>query len=272
MITGATRVAGVIGDPVRHSLSPVLHNAAYAALGLDWVFAAFEVRENEAAAALDAARALGFVGLSVTMPHKTAVAGLCDDLTAAASTLRSVNTVTFGSEGRAAGDSTDGAGFLRSLVDAGVDASGRSVLVLGGGGAARAVAYALGECGANVVVSARRAAAASEAATPAKGLAVPWDDRENAAASADIVVNATSVGMAGDAALPIPAEALATVHAVVDLVYEPRETPFLAAARARGVQAIGGIGMLLHQAARQIEIWSGEAAPIEAMRAAVSSR
>jgi len=183
-----------------------------------------------------------------------------------------VNTVTFGSEGRAAGDSTDGAGFLRSLVDAGVDASGRSVLVLGGGGAARAVAYALGECGANVVVSARRAAAASEAATPAKGLAVPWDDRENAAASADIVVNATSVGMAGDAALPIPAEALATVHAVVDLVYEPRETPFLAAARARGVQAIGGIGMLLHQAARQIEIWSGEAAPIEAMRAAVSSR
>jgi shikimate 5-dehydrogenase len=146
------------------------------------------------------------------------------------------------------------------------------VLVLGGGGAARAVAYALGECGAKVVVSARRAAAANEAAMLANGLAIAWDDRAYAAATADIVVNATSVGMAGDAALPIPAEALATARVVVDLVYEPQETALLAAARTQGVQAIGGIGMLLHQAARQIEIWSGRPAPIEAMRAAVSSR
>jgi len=135
VISAATRVAGVIGDPVRHSLSPRLHNAAYRALGLDWVYVAFEVADGEAAAALDAVRAFGLVVLSVTMPHKTAVAERCDELTPAAAALRSVNTVTPLDDGRLAGDSTDGAGFLRSLADAGVDSSGVTALVLGAGGA-----------------------------------------------------------------------------------------------------------------------------------------
>jgi len=269
VITGATRVVGVIGDPVRHSLSPRLHNAAYDALGLDWVFAAFEVPDGRAAAALDAARALGFVGLSVTMPHKTAIAELCDDLSLDASALRSVNTVTLLPGGRTARDSTDGAGFLRSLGDADVDVSGCSVLVLGGGGAARAVARALGSRGARVVVAARREAAASEAATLAHGDAIAWADRADAAAAAEVVVNATPVGMAGDVDLPIPSTALRSGHVVVDLVYEPLETPLLAAARALGAQAVGGLGMLVHQAALQVEIWSGRAAPIDAMRAAL---
>ena len=148
MITGATRVAGVIGDPVRHSLSPALHNAAYEALGLDWVFLAFEVPDGGASAALDAARALGFVGLAVTMPHKAAIASLCDERSAGADDLRSVNTVTFSAGGHATGESTDGDGFLRSLAAADVDVSGCSVLVLGAGGAARAVARALAVAGA----------------------------------------------------------------------------------------------------------------------------
>src|SRR5262249_23273666 len=162
----------VIGDPVRHSLSPRLHNAAYRALGLDWVFAAFEVPAGRAPAALEAARVFGFVGLSVTMPHKTAMAELCDDVTPDAAALRSVNTGVVGADGHCVGPSTDGPGFLRSLDDAGVDVSGRAVLVLGGGGAARAVARALGGACAHVQVAARRADAAAVAAGLAGGTAV----------------------------------------------------------------------------------------------------
>ncbi len=269
MITGATRVAGVIGDPVRHSLSPRLHNAAYGALGLDWVFTAFEVPDGEARAALEAARVFGFVGLSVTMPHKTAIAALCDDLAPGAAALRSVNTVTFATGGRSTGHSTDGDGFLRSLVEAGVEVRGCDALVLGGGGAARAVAHALMTAGAQVSVAARRAGAAAEAAALAAGAVVEWDDRAAAVSAARIVVNATPVGMGGDASLPIPTDAIGPELVVVDLVYEPLETPLLAAARSRGARGVSGLGMLVHQAALQVELWSGRPAPVEAMRAAV---
>jgi len=147
-ITGATRVAGVIGDPVRHSLSPVLHNAAYRELGLDWIYVAFEVPDGATRDALAAMRVLGLAGLSVTMPHKTAAAEACDALSADAAALRSVNTVSLGADGRLAGDSTDGEGFLRSLRDAGHDPGGATVVLLGAGGAARAVARAsAGLCG-----------------------------------------------------------------------------------------------------------------------------
>jgi shikimate dehydrogenase len=272
VITAATRVAGVIGDPVRHSLSPNLHNAAYRALGLDWVYVAFAVPDGAAGDALTAMRALGLAGLSVTMPHKTAVAGLCDTLSTAAAALQSVNTVTPEADGRLAGDSTDGAGFLRALADAGYGAAGRDALVLGGGGAARAVAFALAQQGARVTVAARRAPAAADAAALARGTAIDWADRAGVAAAADLVVNATPVGMAGDPALPVPAEVLGAEHVVVDLVYEPRETPLLSAARARGAQVVPGLGMLVHQAALQVERWTGCAAPIDAMRAAVEAR
>jgi len=270
VITGATRVAGVIGDPVRHSKSPALHNAAYRALGLDWVFCAFEVADGDAPAALDAARALGLVGLSVTMPHKAAAAARCDELTPNAAALRSVNTVTVLPDGKLAGDSTDGEGFLRSLAEAGVTVTDRNALVLGAGGAARAVVQALGSAGARVVVTARRADAAADAAELAGGSALDWTDRLSAAADADVVVNATPVGMAADPASPLPAAVLSPAHVVVDLVYEPLETRLLAAARERGARTVAGIGMLVHQAALQVERWSGRPAPIDAMRAAVS--
>jgi shikimate dehydrogenase len=269
VITAATRLAGVIGDPVRHSLSPNLHNAAYRALGLDWAYVAFAVPDGAAADALAAVRALGLVGLSVTMPHKTAVAALCDELSPAAAALRSVNTVTPGPDGCLVGDSTDGAGFVRALADAGVDPDGRSALLLGAGGAARAVALALAGAGARVTVAARRAQAADAAAVLADGTAIRWDDRADAAAAADLIVNATPLGMAGDPALPVPAAVLSAAHAVVDLVYEPRETPLLAAARAVGARVVPGLGMLVHQAAQQVELWTGRTAPIDAMRTAV---
>jgi shikimate dehydrogenase len=270
VITGATRVAGVIGDPVRHSLSPRLHNAAYTALGLDWVYVAFEVANGAAPAALDAVRTLGIAGLSVTMPHKAAVAEQCDELSPDAEALRSVNTVTPLADGRLAGDSTDGEGFLRSLADEHVDVAGCGALVLGGGGAARAVARALAGAGARVQVAARRPEAALDAAGLANGTAIGWSERVDAAIAADIVVNATPIGMAGDAALAVPAEALRATHAVIDLVYEPLVTPLLVAARAQGARTVSGLGMLVHQAALQVERWTGQPAPVDAMRAAVS--
>jgi len=269
VITGSTRVAGVIGDPVRHSLSPRLHNAAYAALGIDWVYVAFAVERGGARAALDAVRTLGLAGLSVTMPHKTEIAELCDVRSPAAEALRSVNTVTPLADGRLAGDSTDGEGFLRSLADEHVDVPGSAVLVLGGGGAARAVARALAGAGARVEVAARRPEAALEAAALADGRVIAWNARDGSAAAADIVVNATPIGMAGDAAIAVPAEALRAGQVVVDLVYDPLDTPLLAAARARGARPVSGLGMLVHQAALQVERWTGRPAPVAAMRAAV---
>ncbi len=279
MISATTRVAAVIGDPVRHSLSPRLHNAAYHALGLDWVFVAFEVPDGGTPAAIDAARALGLVGYAVTMPHKTASAALCDELSPAAAALHSVNTVTVLPDGRTAGDSTDGPGFLRALAEAGIEPAGRSVLLLGAGGAARAVAWSLGGAGARVVVAARQPPAASEAAALAGGTAIGWDDRNTCAATADVVVNATPLGMAGRAAAEGEASAadlfdegvLGPGHAVVDLVYHPMETALLATARERGAAAVSGLGMLVHQAALQVERWTGQPAPLAAMRAAVTA-
>ncbi|MFM8971836.1 MAG: shikimate dehydrogenase [Actinomycetota bacterium] len=267
MISARTRLAGVIGDPVRHSLSPVQHNAAYRELGLDWVYVAFEVRAGAAVPALAGLRALGIVGCSVTMPHKTAVAEACDELSPVAAALRSANTVTVVGD-RLVGDSTDGPGFLAALADAGVESAGRSVLICGAGGAARAVADALGRSGARVRVSARRPEAAAVAAGLAGGDTVPWSDRDRAASEVDIVVNATPLGMGADAGLVVAADAFGPDRVVVDLVYHPLETALLAAARERGATAVDGLGMLVHQAARQVRSWTGHEPPIAAMRAA----
>ena len=268
MITGATRLAGIIGDPVRHSLSPVLHNTAYEALGLDWVYLAFEVPNGRTDAALDALRAYDLVGLSVTMPHKAAAAAACDVLTDDADALHSANTVTRLDDGRLHGDSTDGKGFVRALVEAGHDPTGASVLVLGAGGAARPVILALARAGTEITVTARRPDAAHAAAALTGGATTPWAERDDAAAVADVVVNATPLGM-GDGRLPLSAGSLHTGQVVADLVYHPLATPLLDAARAAGAATVDGLGMLVHQAALQVERWSGRPAPVDAMRAAV---
>jgi shikimate dehydrogenase len=269
VIGAETRVAGIIGDPVRHSLSPLLHNTAYRELGLDWAYVAFEVPEPETGAALDALRALRLVGLSVTMPHKTAAAGLVDALTEDAAALHSVNTVTLGDDGSLHGDSTDGPGFVAALREAGHDPARAHVLVLGAGGAARPVALALARAGAAVDIAARRRDAAAEAAELAGGGAVAWDDRVAACGEADIVVNATPIGMDGNPASPVPSGALRAGTIVADLVYHPLETPLLAAAGRAGAATVDGLGMLVHQAALQVERWSGLEAPVDAMRNAV---
>jgi shikimate dehydrogenase len=262
-------VAGIIGDPVTHSLSPRIHNAAFAAAGLDWVYVAFPVPRGRAAAALDAMRSLGLAGLNVTMPHKTDVAAACDVLTDMASTLRSVNTVARLDDGALLGDSTDGDGFVRSLREVGVTVEGKHAIVLGAGGAARAVALALMTTGASVTLWARRDDRAADAAT-AVGVKAT-SDVDRGVAEADIVVNATPVGMDGEAP-PFDPSRLHQGQHVADLIYHPADTPLLAAARAAGANATNGLGMLVHQAALAFERWTGVAAPLDVMRAAASDR
>jgi shikimate dehydrogenase len=287
-LSAHTKVVGVIGDPVAHSLSPTLHNAAFEAVGLDWVYVAFPVPRGRGAAAVAAVSALGLVGLNVTMPHKEDVAAACDELTPDASALRSVNTVAASPGGRTLGDSTDGPGFLDAIAADGIEVCGQPVLVLGAGGAARAVVLALGRAGATVTVAARRPEAAEAASALAPGgAAVPLGALAAGAPSARtgtassvhpidpaafaVIVNATPLGMSGGDPLPVDPEALHGQQAVVDLVYHPADTPLLTAARAQGAQAVNGLGMLLHQAARSFTLWTGQPAPIDAMRAAVTA-
>jgi shikimate dehydrogenase len=267
-LNGETRVSGLIGDPVGHSRSPAILNAAFETAGLDWVYVAFRVSAGRGSDAVKAARALGLAGLTVTMPHKADAAWACDELTPEASALAAVNVVTVDPSGRLLGASTDGEGLVRSVRDEGLDPAGRRALVLGAGGAARAIVLALGNAGAEVTVAARRLSAADSAAgLVAGGRSVTLADLDPS--PFDLVVNATPLGMQGEPG-PVDADRLNPAQLVVDTVYHPMETPFLAAVRARGIPAANGLGMLVHQAALAFERWTGVDAPLDAMRAAAS--
>ena len=255
MISGATRLAAVIGSPVHHSLSPALHNAGFAATGADWVYAAFEVAAGCAGGALDAMRVLGLGGLSVTMPHKEDVARLVDELDPAAAVLCSVNTVLPIGDGRLRGYSTDGAGFVASLLANDVDVADRTVCVLGAGGAARAIVDALARAGAaSITVINRSRDRAEAAASLAAGVGVVG--RQQDVARCDVVVNATSIGM-GSRDMPCDPSMLRRDQVVADIVYHPRDTALLEAGRAVGAKTVEGLGMLVHQAVVQQQLWTG---------------
>jgi len=267
-ITGSTRIVGVIGDPVGHSRSPAMHNAAFDALELDWVYVAFPVRRGEGAAAVRAVATLGLAGLNITMPHKADAAAACHDLSSEAAALGAVNTVV-NTDGTLAGYSTDGDGFLRAVDDEGIAVAGQRAVVVGAGGAGRAITHALGRAGAHVTVAARRPDAARSAASLAPGGAAVALD-ELAVERFDIVVNATPIGMDGEPP-PFDTALLHDGQFVFDTVY-PVETPLLREARARGVRAAGGLGMLVHQGALSFSLWTGVEPPLEVMRAAASAR
>jgi len=275
-VSGYTRLAAIIGDPVRHSLSPAMHNAAFEAAGLDWLYVALLVERGAGARALDAIRVLGFEGLSVTMPHKAAAADACDEVRGDAARLHSVNCVSRGADGQLVGESTDGEGFLRSLLEEGHDPRGRGALVLGAGGAGRAVVLALAGAGANVRVAARRREAAAEVAALAPGIdVVDWEAVPDTARASDLIVNATPIGMAAGSAavegatLPFGPGHFGPGQVVADLVYQPRRTPLLEAAAASGAATVDGVGMLVHQGAIAFERWTGVAPSVEVMRSAV---
>jgi shikimate dehydrogenase len=263
-----------MGDPVAHSLSPLLHNTAFAELGLDWVSVGFAVPDGATAPALEGMRVLGMAGLSVTMPHKHEVARLVDERTAVAARLGAVNCVVRRGR-RLVGDNTDGAGLLAALAHgAGFDPADRRCLVVGAGGAARAAALALAEAGAaEVVVVNRTAGRAHEVVALVGGrcrVGSPDDARR-----AELVVQATPAGMAGTSAEHqdplVGAELLGPGQLALDLVYHPRTTRWLAAASARGAATQGGLGMLVHQAAAQLATWTGTPPPVGAMWAAADA-
>lgn len=268
---GTTRLVGVVGDPIRHSMSPLLHNTAFRELGLDWVSVAFEVPAGGGAAVVAALAALGIEGLSVTMPLKEEVAAAVDRCTPVAARLGAVNTL-LRRDGETVGDSTDGDGFVAALAEDGtLDPLGRRCLVVGAGGAARAVVDALARAGAaEVAVLGRtpdRVAAAVALAGAAGRVAVAAD-----VAGADLVVNATPLGMGSSGPragqLPVDAARLHAGQVVADLVYHPLHTPLLAAAADRGAHPVDGLGMLVHQAALAVARWTGVEAPVAAMTAA----
>ena len=252
-------------------MSPTLLNAAFVEAGLDWHFMALEVAEGQSGEALDAVRALGLAGLSVTMPHKAAVAAAVDHRTEQAEVLDAVNCVVVEGD-RLVGHNTDGDGFLDGLRhDTGFDPTGRSTVVLGAGGAARAVVLALARAGAAEVAVVNRTASRAEVAA---GLAGPvgrvvgFDELSDTVATADLVVNATSVGMTDDGALPVDPESVAVGAVAVDLIYHPPETAWLAALRGRGIEAHNGLSMLVFQAAHAFRLWTGSEAPVAVMDAA----
>lgn len=268
-ITARTRIAAVIGSPVRHSLSPAIHQAAFAAADLDWTFVAFEVAPGDGAAAVAAARTLGLGGLAVTTPHKEDVAAAVDEVDAAAAALGSVNTVVVRDDGTTFGASTDGDGFVDSLRAEGHDPADREVVVVGAGAAARSLVDALHRAGASELVIVNRSAPSAERAAA-------LSDRARVGSAADIaraqiVVNATSVGMGAGApadATPFDPELLHPDQVVADLVYHPLETALLRAARAVGATTVDGLGMLVHQAARQQLLWTGRAPDPVVLRSA----
>ena len=274
------RVAAVIGDPARHSRSPAIHNAAFAATGIDWVFTAFEVPAGGGAAALEAMRVLRLAGLSVTMPLKAEVAEAADLRDDEVEVLGAANCIVPLGDGRLRAANTDAAGFMAGLrADAGVEPEGLRVALLGAGGAARAVAWGLAAAGAadvaviNRTPSRAQAAAAIANAAGAAGQPGRVGSMDDIAA-ADVVVNATSVGMGTDAAhpgrnvMPCDPALLRPGQVAVDLVYEPLETAWLDALRRQGVEAHNGLSMLAYQAAAAFELWTGIEAPVDVMRQA----
>lgn len=268
------RLAALIGSPVEHSLSPTIHQAAFDAAGVDWAYVAFDVADGAAADAVAAMRLLGIAGLSVTMPHKRAAYDAVDRLEPAARALQSVNTVSWDGD-ELVGSSTDGAGFVASLVECGIDVSDCRVAVIGAGGAARSVIDALGRAGSpDITVLNRTREHAERAATLAATASVGI---VSDITRADLVVNATSVGM-GIEPTDATADDLACdpdlLHAdqvVADLVYHPLQTAWLDAASAVGAHTVDGLGMLIHQAALQQQRWLGTEPDVAAMRAAAEA-
>jgi shikimate dehydrogenase len=273
-----TALAGVIGHPVDHSLSPILHNAAFSALGVDWAYVAFEVPPALFEAAMMGAAALGLRGLSVTMPHKNAAARLANRRSANARRLGSANTLVFDERGIYA-DSTDGEGLLDDLrLGAGFDPADRKCGVIGAGGGARAAVLALAAAGAaEVIVVNRTPAAAWRAAALAP--VVARVGRAEELGQLDLIVQATPMGMEKATSVFGGSRTVAGVdptrfgagQLVVDLVYDPPMTEFLEIASAAGATVRNGVGMLVHQAARQITLWTGLDAPLRLMWAALDA-
>jgi len=270
-IDGSTRLTGVIGWPVEHSLSPAMHNAAFDRLGLNWRYLPLAVEPARLPAAVEGLRALGFAGANLTIPHKEAVLPLLDEVTPAAGAIGAVNTIAV-EDGRLIGDNTDAGGLLAALERANVVLQGREALILGAGGAARAAAYALLTAGARVSLLARTPARAWRIADDLRRAVPAGEIRavEEPPAVVHLLVNSTPVGMWPHAdRSPLPAGLrIGPATAVFDMVYRPLQTRLLREARIAGARGVSGLDMLIYQGAAAFERWTGRPAPADIMRTA----
>lgn len=296
-IDARTRFCAVLGRPIGHSASPAMQNAGMEALGLNWRYLAFDVHPDNLKAAIDGAKALGFIGLNLTVPHKILALGMVEALDALAQQWGAVNTIVFeaqdaggqwrplgqtglpahGSPIRAHGYNTDADAIVQAVKEAFAwpDLGGAHVLLLGAGGAAQAAALRLALEGIGRLwlvnrTEERRRALRAEVSTLRPGL----DVREGLPTEpVDLVINATSLGLKAGDPMPLDVRWLESAKKgrLLDMIYRPRETPLLAAARKLGWQTANGMGMLLHQGAKALELWSGQPAPAGVMRAALEA-
>ena len=277
VISGRTKSCGIIGDPIEHTMSPVMHNAAFKKLGLDYVYLAFPVKPEELGRAVDGIRALNIRGLSITIPHKVAVSPFLDELDTLADKIGAINTIV-NSNGVLKGYNTDAGGFLQALIERGIEPKGKKVVILGAGGASRAISFILAERGASLVILNRTWSKAEACAdriseifqSEATALKLNRENLATALSQADILVNATSVGMSPNVnQTPVSANLLKAGLIVFDIVYNPIKTRFQTEAELAGATVIGGLDMLIWQGALAFEKWTGLKAPFELMRAEV---
>ncbi len=274
LISGKTRVCGIIGDPIEHTMSPVMHNAAFRQLGLDYVYLAFHVHQEELDKAIDGMRAMNIRGLNVTIPHKVAIIPLLDKLDPLAEKIGAINTIV-NDDGMLTGYNTDATGFLQALLESGIKPEGKKVVILGAGGASRAISFILAGRGANLVILNRQLARAEDLAhwiaqvfpEETEALVLSEENLSLTLATADILINTTSVGMVPDInETPVPAELLKPSLIVFDIVYNPIQTQLLKEAESAGAKTINGLDMLVWQGALAFEEWTGRKAPLEVMK------
>jgi len=274
-VNGKTRVCAIIGDPVEHSLSPVMHNAAFKELGLNLVYVAFTVTSTELKDAVLGAKSLGLRGLNVTMPHKNAVMSHLDAVDSTAKSIGAVNTV-LNNQGKLIGYNTDGSGAMIALQENGVDLEEKKLVLLGAGGAAKAIAYQAAQDVEELVILNRTPEKAKKLAealksfgAKVKGGTLSSEVLKQELPTTDILVNATSVGMHPDVdSSPVPSDLLHSNLSVMDIIYNPLETRLLKDAKSAGAKVGSGIEMLLYQGAVAFEIWTNCPAPVEVMREA----
>ncbi len=277
--SGKTRICGIIGDPVEHTMSPAIHNAAFEKMGVDYLYVAFKVKKEELGKAIQGMKALNIRGLNVTIPHKVGVIPFLDELDPLAERIGAVNTVV-NDNGVLKGYNTDATGFLQTLLDRGIEPRGENIVILGAGGASRAISFILAERGSNLVILNRLLELdwAEELANrisqvfqkEVKALELDGENLAKVLEKADILVNATSVGMSPDIdETPVSSELLKSDLVVFDIVYNPIKTRLLKEAEAAGAKTISGLDMLVWQGALAFEKWAGLKAPVDIMKRAI---
>ena len=275
-VSGTTKVFALIGDPVGHTMSPAMHNAAFEELGLDYIYLPFHVKAHELADAVSGLRALNVNGFNVTIPHKVSIIPVLDEVDPIAGKIGAVNTVV-NDDGKLTGYNTDASGFLRALLEQGIDPAGKNIVILGAGGASRAISYILSDNDARLTILNRwqeldwavelAGRIGRDLGKEVRAMELTAENLSDVLAEADILVNATSVGMTpDDNSSPVPAGLLKSGLTVFDIVYNPVRTRLLAEAAASGARTVGGVDMLAWQGALAFEKWTGRPAPIDLMR------